>query len=374
MSHKQTSKKESSEMIAAIALANLPITDALDENHSNLQDKTKSVGTLRVEGENIIKISEANYSGKTFPQKLLNIISNKRNSEIIEWLPDGNAFIILDKKRFSKEILPSCFKQTQFTSFTRKLNRWNFNRVARGPLIGAYYHKCFRRDNPSLSVHMCCKSDQFKTTKDDSLCLIRNKEQEIPSSKSFNCHDLSSMDHLSVQRQKFLLQLYENENEKRVDFELKSRKQQEFFDMQTFEHRQRLLLLENTQRRGSFTQLRDQMNNTFIHPQTQTRASFLTYPESQCSSLRNSMARNASTLVPFSDIYHDQNMIQATIQALHHGQIMNHDNISSLEILSSANKMPTPQQQYSEIQSNPFLREYLRKMQSSFNLPPSSAA
>ncbi len=86
-----------------------------------------------------------------FPLKLHEIISDERNFDIIQWLPSGKAFIIVDKKRFAKEILPRFFtQQCKFTSFTRKLTRWRFNRVPRGPLIGAYYHELFLRDQKNL--------------------------------------------------------------------------------------------------------------------------------------------------------------------------------------------------------------------------------
>jgi hypothetical protein len=57
--------------------------------------------------------------------KMMELLSNEVNSEIITWLPHGNGFIILDKKRFTKELMPKFFgKKSKFTSFTRKLNRW----------------------------------------------------------------------------------------------------------------------------------------------------------------------------------------------------------------------------------------------------------
>lgn len=74
-----------------------------------------------------------------FPLQLYDIVSDEANADMIRWLPSGKAFVIADKKRFADEVLPKCFIQnSQFTSFTRKLTRWHFNRVPRGPLIGAY--------------------------------------------------------------------------------------------------------------------------------------------------------------------------------------------------------------------------------------------
>ncbi len=77
----------------------------------------------------------------TFPQKLMAVLDNDQMSDIVTWLPHGKGFIILQKKRFASEIMPLYFKHSKFTSFTRKLNRWGFTRVTRGPESGAYYHK-----------------------------------------------------------------------------------------------------------------------------------------------------------------------------------------------------------------------------------------
>lgn len=67
--------------------------------------------------------------------------------------------MIYDKKRFAADILPQCFKQTQFTSFTRKLSRWRFTRVNRGPLMGAYYHTKFQKDCPAQCRLMSCQDN-----------------------------------------------------------------------------------------------------------------------------------------------------------------------------------------------------------------------
>lgn len=95
-------------------------------------------------------LSEQERMRTFFPLQLHNVISDEATNDIIRWLPSGKAFIIADKKRFAKELLPDFFQGSQFTSFTRKLTRWHFNRVPRGALIGAYYHEFFARDQVEL--------------------------------------------------------------------------------------------------------------------------------------------------------------------------------------------------------------------------------
>ncbi|GAX25494.1 hypothetical protein FisN_12Lh033 [Fistulifera solaris] len=97
---------------------------------------------------------------QTFPQRLMEILDDENNADIITWLPHGKGFIIVDKKRFAEETLPTAFKKAKakFTSFTRKLNRWNFVRVTRGPETGAYYHPMFLKGNMKLCTQMTCIS------------------------------------------------------------------------------------------------------------------------------------------------------------------------------------------------------------------------
>jgi len=94
----------------------------------------------------------------TFPQKLMSVLDNDELQDIITWLPHGRAFIILQKKKFASDVMPVYFKHSKFTSFTRKLNRWGFTRVPRGPETGSYYHKYFQRGNHHLCMQMHCQS------------------------------------------------------------------------------------------------------------------------------------------------------------------------------------------------------------------------
>eukprot|EP00979_Chaetoceros_neogracilis_P011719 scaffold2957_cov232-Chaetoceros_neogracile.AAC.11 len=109
------------------------------------------------------KTSDSTFHEKNFPQKLLDILETPEHSDILKWLPGGEAFIIVDKTLFASEDLPALLKQTQFTSFIRKLCRWNFIRIPRrGPFTvnhHVYYHELFRRDQPDLCKLMSCNGN-----------------------------------------------------------------------------------------------------------------------------------------------------------------------------------------------------------------------
>ncbi|KAL3789201.1 hypothetical protein ACHAW5_007473 [Stephanodiscus triporus] len=95
----------------------------------------------------------------TFPQKLMMALSDPNSSDILTWLPHGNGFVIHQKRRFALEVMPRHFGGrasgiAKFTSFTRKLNRWGFKRVAKGKEMGAYYHDEFRRGDADACAAM----------------------------------------------------------------------------------------------------------------------------------------------------------------------------------------------------------------------------
>jgi hypothetical protein len=88
----------------------------------------------------------------------MEILNNEEHAEIISWLPHGRGFMIYKKKQFETDIMSHFFhKHSKYTSFTRKLNRWGFVRVTRGPEMGAYYHKFFKRGESRLCMQMSCQ-------------------------------------------------------------------------------------------------------------------------------------------------------------------------------------------------------------------------
>ena len=102
--------------------------------------------------ENSSNFQEGNT--KSFPETLYGILSMPEYSTMIQWLPHGNGWIITDKKAFTNEVLPKYFEGAKFTSFTRRLKRWNFERVLEGPELGAYYNSYFVMDKPELMQHL----------------------------------------------------------------------------------------------------------------------------------------------------------------------------------------------------------------------------
>lgn len=89
-----------------------------------------------------------------FPLKLMSILDSHEHQDIISWLPHGRGFIIRDKKRLADLVLPKYFKESKYTSFTRRLNRWNFTIQTHGHKEASYFHPMFIQGDPQRVLEM----------------------------------------------------------------------------------------------------------------------------------------------------------------------------------------------------------------------------
>ena len=71
----------------------------------------------------------ANYKQKgrvTFPMKLHAIISNPKYKHIINWMPHGRCWKILNKELLASVVCRENFNHENFDSFNRSVNGWGF--------------------------------------------------------------------------------------------------------------------------------------------------------------------------------------------------------------------------------------------------------
>jgi hypothetical protein len=85
------------------------------------------------------------------------IVSDESLDSAIHWMPCGKKFIVANREEFVRLVLlQNNFGSrrgtslTKYTSFTRRLKRWNFTRTASGRDIGAYHHEFFLKGEPEL--------------------------------------------------------------------------------------------------------------------------------------------------------------------------------------------------------------------------------
>ena len=49
--------------------------------------------------------------------------------EVVRWTAKGDSFVVINTNEFTKDILPKHFKHSNFASFVRQLNKYDFHKV-----------------------------------------------------------------------------------------------------------------------------------------------------------------------------------------------------------------------------------------------------
>ncbi|CAD8120059.1 unnamed protein product [Paramecium sonneborni] len=125
-------------------------------------------------------------NGDSIPAFLLKtyeIIDNPSNQDVISWNEEGNAFIVKKVNEFSDVILPKSFKHSNFASFVRQLNMYDFHKTRHDNNENEFKHKLFQKGKKNLLSQIKRKTNDQK--EQNSLTLIKtdimkNGNQEIP--------------------------------------------------------------------------------------------------------------------------------------------------------------------------------------------------
>ncbi|KAI9307800.1 HSF-type DNA-binding-domain-containing protein, partial [Cunninghamella echinulata] len=86
------------------------------------------------------------------------MLDDNTHQNLIIWNPSGQSFSVYNAKAFSKEVLPSHFKHSNFSSFVRLLNMYGFHKINKSPRgqrssekeIWEFSHPKFIRGHPEL--------------------------------------------------------------------------------------------------------------------------------------------------------------------------------------------------------------------------------
>ena len=97
----------------------------------------------------------------TFILKLFNILKDKRFSKYIYWSQDGKSFIIPNKKKFTKNVIPKFCNTQNYSSFVRQLNLYDFKKIKTvDRAIQKYKHKEFNESKGEEEIKLIKKPDR----------------------------------------------------------------------------------------------------------------------------------------------------------------------------------------------------------------------
>lgn len=194
--HQISDDEENTGMAQPSLSSGCTLKPSSDENQTQEVFTSSSSTSLSMQ----FKLSAENAK-EIFPRRLLRILSDKSISDIITWLPHGNAFVVLKTDKLADTVLPKYFPEScvsaqqlkaktsngsssvgstsssnksqtcKYPSFTRKLNRWGFRQVTRGLDSGAFHHKFFNREKPDNCLKMVCQRSKRRKGDKSSISL-----------------------------------------------------------------------------------------------------------------------------------------------------------------------------------------------------------
>jgi hypothetical protein len=126
-------------------------------------------------------------SQRQFVGKLVEILNDMSNSNLISWNQSGTSFIVKDTETFSQVILPKYFKTNNFNSFVRQLNMYNFHKVKNANSKGTkgedpvweFENENFIRDKPHLLVNIKRKANEKDNGIQAQFYDLQNKYNEL---------------------------------------------------------------------------------------------------------------------------------------------------------------------------------------------------
>ena len=86
----------------------------------------------------------------SFLQKTYDMLGEESLSSIVSWNSDGTEFIIYNTNEFSEKVLPLYFKHSNFASFIRQLNMYDFHKLRSGGQEHIYKHPLFIKERQEL--------------------------------------------------------------------------------------------------------------------------------------------------------------------------------------------------------------------------------
>ncbi|KAF2436009.1 heat shock transcription factor 2 [Tothia fuscella] len=164
---------------------------------------------------------EANSGGSSnnssdFVRKLYKMLESPQDESVVRWGDQGDSFVVLENEKFTKHILPKHFKHSNFASFVRQLNKYDFHKVR--------HNNEENGQSPYGAGAWEFKHPDFKANNKDALDNIRRK---APAARKTNTgpeelmvptQQMDMMNGQLVAMQQQLLQLQERYTELSIQY------------------------------------------------------------------------------------------------------------------------------------------------------------
>lgn len=78
----------------------------------------------------VVSTASSNLSGSNdFVKKLFQMLQDVDYKDVVRWTHTGDSFVVVNTNEFTKDVLPRHFKHSNFASFVRQLNKYDFHKV-----------------------------------------------------------------------------------------------------------------------------------------------------------------------------------------------------------------------------------------------------
>ncbi|KAL1554646.1 heat stress transcription factor B-3-like [Salvia divinorum] len=136
---------------------------------------------MECESERVLVEYVRKASPPPFLLKTYMMVEDRASDAVISWNDQGTAFVVWQPAEFARDLLPTLFKHSNFSSFVRQLNTYGFHKVA--------------------TNRWEFSNERFRKGERDQLCEIRRRK--APSSMSKQQANATS-DHSDNEEQRSL--------------------------------------------------------------------------------------------------------------------------------------------------------------------------
>jgi len=130
-----------------------------------------------------------------FVKKLYRMLEDKSHCHVVSWGLSGETFVVHDPTEFARTILPRHFKHSNFASFVRQLNKYDFHKIKTNDEGRSYGEQAWEFQHPKFQFNRRDLLEEIKRK------TPANPRQFSASSSSSSSHSHRSSSSRDVQNQ-----------------------------------------------------------------------------------------------------------------------------------------------------------------------------